>query len=112
MKDKIREWLESSVDSQSCVVYMDRDIDLINDCLEAIGPKWVSVEDKLPDYGQPILLKISGVVQHVTYMRDGGDDYDWLEPFFYDHDDDVKISLKFDGLTKIEWMTLPPTGDE
>ena len=54
--------------------------------------QWISVEDRLPAYGAPILLSISGVVQHVTYMVDGADETpDWFEPYNFEHDDNCKL---------------------
>ncbi|GGO89214.1 hypothetical protein GCM10011348_46440 [Marinobacterium nitratireducens] len=48
-------------------------------------------EDGSPDYGEPILVALNGVWQHVTYMRDGADDCeDWVEPYHFDHDDSCK----------------------
>ena len=54
--------------------------------------KWIDVNQELPSYGVPILLKGNGVTQHVTYMLDGGDDCpDWFEPYHFEHDDNMKI---------------------
>lgn len=53
---------------------------------------WIDVNDRLPGYGEPVLLVASGVVQHVTYMLDGADDVpDWFEPYHFDHDDNMKM---------------------
>lgn len=53
--------------------------------------------DAYPQYGQPVLLKSNGVIQHVTFMLNGSDDCeDWFEPFHFDHfdhEDDFIISL-------------------
>lgn len=66
--------------------------------------EFVSTEDKLPPYGVPVLIKSNGVVQHITYMRDGFDDEpDWFEPYFFEHESCQKIPLE-----KIEgWIALP-----
>lgn len=53
---------------------------------------WIDVNDKLPAYGEPVLLKANGVTQHVTYMLDGADECpDWFEPYHFDHDDNQKL---------------------
>ncbi len=66
--------------------------------------KWTSVEDKLPEYGEPILLVIKGVVQNVTYMLDGCDDTpDWFEPYHFDSDDNCKLWRNQAGFR----MTIP-----
>lgn len=45
---------------------------------------WISVENKRPVYGQPILIVVDGVTQNITYMLDGSDDSsDWCEPYFF-----------------------------
>jgi len=66
--------------------------------------EWISVDDKLPPYGDPVIIFGSGVVQNVTYMLDGWDDTpDWFEPFHFDHGDDNKV--RWDKIT--HWMPLP-----
>lgn len=73
--------------------------------LEAQVPKWISLEERLPEYGASVLLKIDGVVQHVTYMRDGSDiSADWFEPFHYQDDE---AALFISDSVDIEWMPLP-----
>jgi hypothetical protein len=65
---------------------------------------WISVEDKLPGYGEPVLLLSNSVVQHVTYMLDGADDVpDWFEPFHFEHDDSLKLYWN----SATHWMPLP-----
>jgi hypothetical protein len=36
--------------------------------------EWINVNKELPSYGEPVLLKANGAVQHVTYTLDGADD--------------------------------------
>lgn len=77
--------------------------------LEDQVPKWVKLEDDLPKYGVPVLLKIQGIVQEVTYMRDGSDvSLDWFEPFHYE-DEECVIFISHDA--EIEWLPLPPKGE-
>ncbi|MDI1222941.1 DUF551 domain-containing protein [Acinetobacter guillouiae] len=65
---------------------------------------WISVENKRPVYGQPILIVVDGVTQNITYMLDGSDDSsDWCEPYFFEHDDCCK--MWWDKVT--HWMPLP-----
>jgi hypothetical protein len=53
---------------------------------------WIETKDELPGYGEPVLLIIGNTVQHITYMLDGTDDTpDWFEPYFFEHDDELKI---------------------
>ncbi|WP_144984888.1 DUF551 domain-containing protein [Halomonas sp. C22] len=55
------------------------------DELKALLAGWVSVNDRLPEYGEPCLIVANGVTQNVTYVRDGADDSaDWFEPFHYE----------------------------
>lgn len=69
-----------------------------------VNPKWISVEDKQPRYGEPILIAIMGVVQKIIYMRDGSDnDDDWCEPYYLEHDDRMKIYW----IEVSHWMLLP-----
>jgi hypothetical protein len=47
--------------------------------------------DQRPQYGEPILVAIKDVWQHVTYILDGEDETeDWVEPYHFDHDDNCK----------------------
>jgi len=59
---------------------------------------------ELPVYGEPVLIIINGVLQYITYFRDGDDHVpDWFEPYFFDHDDELKILWN-----KVEkWAYLP-----
>lgn len=69
--------------------------------------EWISVDERLPAYGRPVLIVCDGVVQNVTFIRDGADEDDdicWFEPYFFYHDDSAKIS--FHSVT--HWMPLPP----
>lgn len=44
--------------------------------------KWISVNDWLPSYGEPVLLVIDGAVQNTTYvLRRGEMVPDWFEFF-------------------------------
>jgi len=53
---------------------------------------WIRMDDRRPAYGEPVLIRIGLVVQHITYTLDGGDECeDWFEPYHFDHDDDLKI---------------------
>ena len=66
--------------------------------------QWVSVEDRLPSYGVPVLLFGNGTVQHVTYMLDGADETkDWFEPYYFEHDGEQKIPYN----KPTHWMSLP-----
>ena len=74
--------------------------------LEELVPKWISInsDDDLPSYGEPVLIKINGVVQNVTYILDGCyHSPDWFEPSHFNHDNSCKI-----GWNKpTHWMQLP-----
>lgn len=66
--------------------------------------EWISVKDKLPHYGKPVIISIKGVVQSVTYMLDGADETkDWFEPYFFSHDDNNKCWYN----DVSHWMPLP-----
>ncbi len=64
-------------------------------CLEYWNDRpspWIGTDKKLPPYGEPVLIVGNGAPQHVTYIRDGGDDCDdWFEPYHFEHDDNCKI---------------------
>ena len=65
--------------------------------------EWTKCTDSLPTYSEPVLLKINGVIQNITYMLDGADDMpDWFEPYFFDHDDELKIWWNLVD----EWMPI------
>lgn len=71
--------------------------------------KWIKTEDKLPAYGQPVIIVIGNVVQNVTYMRDGADDCpDWFEPYFFEHDNETTCWAR----DVTHWMPLPELPEE
>lgn len=68
--------------------------------------EWISVEDRLPRYGDPVILCIMGVTQNITYCRDGHPDgscLDWFEPVFFNEDDEHKIFYT----DASHWQPLP-----
>lgn len=71
----------------------------------------VESKEKRPPYGDPILIALNGVWQHVTYTLDGADDCeDWVEPYHFDHDDSCKIFWR--SVTAwIPMNELPPVID-
>lgn len=65
---------------------------------------WISVEDQWPKYGETILIVVDGVVQKITYFRDGSDNSaDWCEPCFFD---DEEATIWWSDVS--HWMPLPP----
>lgn len=65
--------------------------------------EWISVDDKLPKYGERVLVSSckTGTVQHVTYYRDGHEDeLDWWQDCL-DDDDPILFGLV------THWMRLP-----
>ncbi len=55
---------------------------------------WISVETRMPHYGDPVIIQVGGTVQNITYMRDGADDTpDWFEPYHFEHDDELKAPI-------------------
>ncbi len=66
--------------------------------------EFVSIHEKRPPYGAPVLLKAGGVVQHITYMLNGEDETpDWFEPYHFAHDDELTLWwYQVDG-----WALLP-----
>lgn len=71
---------------------------------------WINVHDKKPYYGQPVLIKLKGVVQNDTYFLDGSDDsLDWFELNCNHVDDIIKSEFSFfvKHDTDVLWMILP-----
>jgi len=71
--------------------------------------EWVNIQDKMPRYGEPVILCIDGTVQNITFMLDGTDenccfDRDWFEPYWYD---DNENAFLVDYTKVIYWMRLP-----
>lgn len=65
--------------------------------------KWIKIEDRKPEYGDPVIIVIKKTVQNVTYMRNGYDDVDdWFEPYHYD---DKESAAWISDVT--HWMPLP-----
>jgi len=66
-------------------------------------PEWISVDDKWPEYGQLILVVISGQTQTRVFFRDGSDcSKDWIEPV---NGDDCHNTICWEKVT--HWMPLP-----
>lgn len=56
--------------------------------------EFISIEKRKPTYGLPVLLKVKGAIQNITYMLEGCDECpDWFEPYYFRHDDDLKIDV-------------------
>lgn len=65
--------------------------------------EWISVDEKWPEYGQSILVVISGRTQTRVLFRDGSDcSKDWIEPV---NDDDSHNTICWEKVT--HWMPLP-----
>lgn len=72
--------------------------------------EWISVHDKKPKYGTPVILSVNNVVQDITYNLDGSDDsLDWFEPHSsvgaYDDLKDISFFVTHD--IDVKWMKLP-----
>lgn len=72
--------------------------------------EWISVHDKKPKYGTPVILLVNDVVQDITYNLDGSDDsLDWFEPYSsvgaYDDLKDISFFVTHD--IDVKWMRLP-----
>ncbi len=65
--------------------------------------EFISIEKRKPKYGLPVLLKVKGTIQNITYILEGCDDSpDWFEPYHFEHEDDLKIN--FDDVES--WATF------
>ena len=72
--------------------------------IEKLKNQWISVDDRLPKYGEPVLLTINGFVQNIVYVLDGDDDCkDWFEPYHFNANDEDKFF--YDKASY--WMPLP-----
>lgn len=75
--------------------------------------EWISIKDKLPTYGEPVLLKINGVTQKLTWNLDGSDNSkDWFELYdplnaYSERGDHHEHSFFVDFEKDIKWMALP-----
>jgi len=66
--------------------------------------EFIDTQKRLPAYGLPCLIIANGVIQNITYCLDGSDDVpDWFEPYFFEHDDNLKIN--WDKVQK--WCYVP-----
>jgi len=76
--------------------------DEINCLLDDAPDNWISVNDGLPAYGEPVLIKVNEVIQHITYMLDEADDAQWFEPYHYHDLENAFPSHKVDSWQPIE----------
>jgi hypothetical protein len=58
---------------------------------------WISVQDRLPEYGVPVLIVYHGVVQYIAYARDIGE---WRSA-------DTNESDAMPESFVTHWMSLP-----
>lgn len=64
--------------------------------------EWISVKERLPQYGELVLIcSTKGVVQRVAYYRDGCDD----EPDWWQDCLELEDYVEFDEVS--HWMPLP-----
>lgn len=77
-------------------------------------PRWIPAVSA--PIGEPCLIVINGVLQHITYMRDSADDIiiDWFEPFYFgDCDDDPVDITDVDCCCMLsELIPTPPEREE
>ena len=81
---------------------------------EALKQGWNDTGKVLPTYGEPVVLSISGVVQHITYMLDGHDDTpDWFEPYHFESEvSDKFLWNKADYWIYVDDLPTPPSEGE
>lgn len=76
--------------------------------------EWKSLNGEKPDYGEPILIRINGVVQNITYALDcSGVESKmvfWLEPYYFTGigADDLDIPQK--DFDKVQWVYVQDLG--
>lgn len=62
-KEQIKQWLEQN----NYITSDDLILDMIHDCIQDLGPKWVSVEDGLPEpYVEKVLVSSVALGEMVT----------------------------------------------
>lgn len=73
---------------------------------------WISIQTKLPTYGEPVLLSIGGVTQHVIYQLDGDDDVpDWFGPHHFDYTNETTMFWHdADYWMYVDSLPSPPKG--
>ena len=112
MKDRIKQYLASkgheftgTMRANGTYGNPDYFVDLVQQCFNELQPQWVRIGglDSLPPYEEPVLIKIKGVVQSITYTLDSFEDSYWFEPYHFN--EELKIKASGD----IEWMPLPPS---
>ena len=64
-------------------------------------PKW---QTSIPPYNEPLLLRVNGTIQNVTYVFDSDDDVAWFEPHFFNDPGSTEFSIGYGP--GIEWMRV------
>lgn len=65
---------------------------------------WTTIKTQMPAVGEPIMIKIGGTIQHLSYVLDGCDEGKtyWFEPHWFEHEDNEKVA--FSKVT--EWVYI------
>lgn len=68
--------------------------------------KWIDIDSDEPPYGEPVLICINGIVQHVTYSLDVCEDDDsiFFEPY---NSNETEHGVCCGRGDLIKWMPLP-----
>ena len=66
--------------------------------------KWVETKNEMPAVGEPVMIKVGGVIQHLSYVLDGCDEGKtyWFEPYWFKHEDIQKLPVS----KVIEWVYI------
>lgn len=67
--------------------------------------EWVSVDERLPEYLEPVQIIVGDTMQSITYELNGHHDYDdWFDPHFF-NDQSGELSLAVHRVKSWRYIT-------
>lgn len=102
-------------EDETCSEHVEKDTIALIELLEAERdaalakvPKWISVEEQLPEHDKPVIIRIKrmpGVVYYAVATRDDGFSSGWIT-----NDEDFNSDWGSPKVT--HWMPLPEASEE
>ena len=75
-----------------------------------MADEWISFDEEVPIYGEPLMVRFDGTTQEITYIleTDEGETREWFEPYGHLVDAETKHehSVLVTQVNNIEWRYI------